>query len=129
MLLGIHWMLGRLLEAPEFDLDEEESAKLAKAIARVTDLYDHKMNPAILAWGNLAIVSGGIYGPRAVAYMARKRKAERSKVVDLKIASTTERRETVASMQAREPEPGTFTNPSHLYGDGRGADLTESASA
>jgi hypothetical protein len=128
MLNGIHWMLSRFVQ--ELELDDDETAKLARAVARVTDLYDHKMNPAVLAWGNLAVVAGGIYGPRAVAYMARTRKERRGKLVDIKVAPAAPAAFAGAEPRGgerREPEPGVITNPAQLYGDGRNGDLGESA--
>jgi hypothetical protein len=75
LLLSIHFMLSKCMQIPELELDEEESAKLAKSMKRVGDLYGGMVVPEkILAWGDLAASLGTVYGPRFVAYNLRKKK-------------------------------------------------------
>jgi hypothetical protein len=60
-----------ILETPELELDEGEATKIADAVANVAAQYEHKLNPKVMAWLNLAMVSGGIYGTRIFAIRAR----------------------------------------------------------
>jgi len=77
-----------MFETPELELADAEAKGLADAVAKVSALYDTKMNPRVLAWMNLAMVAGGIYGTRVWAIRARLNKdAEKAppapNVVDL----------------------------------------------
>jgi hypothetical protein len=65
-----------LLKTPELELTEEESAKLASAIAHVNELYGGVVLPEkAAAWINLVMVAGTIYGPRIIVINAKgKRK-------------------------------------------------------
>ena len=77
ILFSAHIMLSAFLNVPQLQLEEEESKKLAEATTRVTEMYDVKvLSPEALAWINLAMVAGGIYGPRLVSYNI-DRKAKR----------------------------------------------------
>ena len=67
-----------LLKTPELELTEEESAKLASAIAHVNELYGGVVLPEkAAAWINLIMVAGTIYGPRIIVIQSKgKRKPE-----------------------------------------------------
>jgi hypothetical protein len=53
---------------PSFALTDEESAKLAEATIRVTQLYDLGIGTdEQRAWINLALVAGSIYIPKVFA--------------------------------------------------------------
>lgn len=54
------------------ELAPDEAAKLAAAIARVAALYDVGASEKTLAWTNLIVCMGGIYGTRGFAYKLRK---------------------------------------------------------
>lgn len=85
MLLSIHLMGAAMLSVPELALTESEAKKMSQAIARVAELYDFGMSEKMLAWSNLMLCFGGIYGTRAFAYSNRmKAEARRKpKVVDI----------------------------------------------
>jgi hypothetical protein len=57
---------------PELNLDPTEAAKLAASIANVAEQYDIAVARRTLAWMDLSVTVGGIYGTRAYAYHLRK---------------------------------------------------------
>ena len=60
------------LKIPELMISESESEALAKSVARVAEFYDFAiLSDEAMAWVNLAMVAGGIYGPRFVAATLR----------------------------------------------------------
>jgi hypothetical protein len=95
ILLSLHAMGAVLLKTPELELTEEESAKLAAAIAHVNELYGGVVLPEkATAWINLIMVAGTIYGPRIIVIGAKKK--------------IHEVRETLADQQ---PTPVIFAGP------------------
>lgn len=79
ILLSLHLMGSKLVNAPEFELSEDESKQLAKAITNVSDQYDIPMfDDKTMAWIQLAMVGGSIYGPRAMAYSVNHSKKQKS---------------------------------------------------
>ena len=92
ILYSVHMMLGAALSAPELMMTEEESRDIADAATRVTELYEMPLlDEKTLAWANLGIVMGRVYGTRAVAIMARvkseRKNKTRSQVVTMQPAS------------------------------------------
>ncbi len=76
ILFSMHMMAAAFLKVPELALTMEESENLSEAITRVSELYDIPlMDEKTMAWVNLAIVAGGIYGPRFVAAKINKQKS------------------------------------------------------
>lgn len=65
-------MAASFSQIKELELAEDEAAKMAQAIARVAALYDVGASERTLAWTNLMVCMGGIYGTRAFAYKLRK---------------------------------------------------------
>jgi hypothetical protein len=66
-------MLAAVTSSPELILSEDESAKLASAVARVNDFYGGTTIPEkYMVWTNLVMACGSIYGPRVISIMARK---------------------------------------------------------
>lgn len=75
MLYSVHMMGSMLLKTPEMMLSEVESSQLAKAIKDVSELYDVPfMDEKTLAWFNLAMVAGKVYGPRVIAAVNNNKK-------------------------------------------------------
>lgn len=73
LLLTVHFGLAKLLRADKLKLSEDESQQLAKAITRVTSLYDVPlMSEKQRAWGGLIFTAGCIYIPR----MKKEKKQE-----------------------------------------------------
>jgi hypothetical protein len=64
-----------ILDTPELVLDESEAKALADASAKVAAHYNHTIDPRTMAWVNLAMVAGGIYGTRIFAIRARYKAA------------------------------------------------------
>jgi hypothetical protein len=71
VLLTLHFAAAKFCECPELQLANEEAATLAVAIQKVNDQYNATMSPKVLAWMQLAMVSGSIYGTRIYAIRAR----------------------------------------------------------
>jgi hypothetical protein len=65
-----------ILSVPEVELDRDESKKLGDAIKDVGRHYAMVFDARYVAIANLGAVAGFIYGPRIIAYRAR-RKAEK----------------------------------------------------
>lgn len=64
-------MGAEMFKLPELELDKEESAKLADAIADVSKYYVTAFDPKKIAWVHLAVIAGGIYGTRFFAFRNR----------------------------------------------------------
>jgi hypothetical protein len=70
-LLSVHAVAASSLHIPELDLDKVEAANLAEAVAEVARHYPTTIDPKVLAWVNLTMVAGMVYGPRFWAIRAR----------------------------------------------------------
>jgi hypothetical protein len=80
ILLSLHMMGASMLNVPELMLSEKEASDLSEAIARVAALYDFGASEKTLAWTNLAVCMGGMYGTRFFAFNLRmKAEAEAKK--------------------------------------------------
>ncbi len=66
-------MLAAIVQAPELELAEAEAKALARGIETVAKHYPVELSPKRLAWGNLTLVAGSIYGPRAILLFQRAR--------------------------------------------------------
>lgn len=76
ILFSLHLGMAKFLKSDVLALSEEESQELGAAITRVTDLYDIRILPEkYMAWINLAVVGGGIYGPRLIVANMKKKPA------------------------------------------------------
>lgn len=71
-------MLAGISKTPELALEKSESDAIADATAKVAEHYDVVASPKIIAWCNLTMCLGAIYGTRFIAINARK-KMERTK--------------------------------------------------
>lgn len=71
LLYSVHLMGAEICKVPELELDKEEAAKLADAIADVSKYYVTSFDPKKVAWVHLAVIAGGIYGTRIFAYRNR----------------------------------------------------------
>jgi hypothetical protein len=69
-----------VLKIPELNLDPSEAEKLAASVANVAEQYDIAVAKRTLAWMDLTVTVGGIYGTRAYAYHLRKQAEGRKKV-------------------------------------------------
>ena len=74
ILLSVHLMGATLINTPELVINQQEAEQLSSAITRVNELYGGIVLPEkTLAWMNLAIALGTVYGPRVVAIQRRKK--------------------------------------------------------
>lgn len=78
MLYSAHQMLAAFTRVEELALEKDESKLLADAVAEVALHYPMTIDPKVLAWSNLAMCAGMVYGPRVFLYNTRKSK-ERQK--------------------------------------------------
>ena len=79
-------MLAGIAKTPELALDKAESDAIADASVKVAAMYDLTADPKIVAWSNLAMTLGMVYGSRFIAINARKKTAKetrREKVVPI----------------------------------------------
>ena len=78
ILHSLHMGMANAFKNELFAISKDEAEKLSAAITRVTELYEIRILPEKqMAWLNLAIVGGSIYGPRIMAnsvIKARKKK-------------------------------------------------------
>jgi len=70
-------MASLFIGVPELVLDPKEAKELSDAIAAVAKFYPTTFDPKKVAICNLAVVAGGIYSTRIMAYRLRV-KSERS---------------------------------------------------
>jgi hypothetical protein len=71
VLVTIHLAAAKMLDTPELQLTEAEAHSLAGAVQKVNEQYQTMLNPRALAWLQLAMVAGSIYGTRIYAVRAR----------------------------------------------------------
>lgn len=109
ILLSVHFGVSALLSTPELDINEDEAKKFAGSLARISNLYDDRINPKAVAWVDLIAVLGAIYGPRMIAIHARM-KAEKA---------PTPARATVINMPRAKTTPTETAarSPMDLFGD------------
>lgn len=79
ILLSLHMIVASFTGISELELADEEAKKLSHAIGRVAALYDIRASEQTIAWTNLVVCMGGIYGTRAFAYSLRKKTESESK--------------------------------------------------
>lgn len=65
-------MLSGVSKTPELALEESEAAELATALSTVNSFYRVEVAEKTLAWINLAMVGGMIYGSRLIAIRERR---------------------------------------------------------
>jgi hypothetical protein len=73
-------MLSVIMKTPELEIDQGEAKRLSDATIKLNELYGGFMvSEKTMAWIELMMVGGAVYGPRYVAYIARgkKERAER----------------------------------------------------
>jgi hypothetical protein len=68
-------MLATFTQHEELELEADEARKLAVAIDKVNSLYDFSViPPSAMAWTQLVMALGSVYGPRAIAIVRKQRK-------------------------------------------------------
>lgn len=74
ILFSVHMVLANAVGIEELTLSPDESKELAKAVAEVQSHYDTVIDPKTMAWVQLAMVAGSVYGPRMIAFNIRKKR-------------------------------------------------------
>ena len=82
VLFSGHMMLAGITRVPELALAQPESDELAKALNTVSAFYNVEVAEKTLAWINLSMVAGTIYGTRLMAIRARRVEARQSRQKD-----------------------------------------------
>lgn len=72
-------MLAGITRVSELAITSDESEQLATALATVSQFYDVQVAEKTVAWINLAMVGGMIYGTRLVAIRARRTEERKAK--------------------------------------------------
>lgn len=85
ILYTVHFGIANMFKSEMFAITTDESEKLARAITRVTELYEVRLLPEKqMAWLNLAMALGGVYGPRIAANSLKKKAAKKGpQIVDM----------------------------------------------
>lgn len=63
----MHMLVASGVQVPQLALDENEAKQLAAAVGEVAKYYPIAIDDKTMAWGNLLMVAGTIYGSRALA--------------------------------------------------------------
>jgi hypothetical protein len=88
-LLSIHLMGATILKVPELALSDEEAKKITAAVAKVASHYDVGASEKSIAWANLAICAGGVYGTRIWTYQLRTKAEEETRRQQAQQRATT----------------------------------------
>jgi hypothetical protein len=93
LIVSGHIMLAKLIDWDELILDDDEARKLSDGLKEVAKHYTMEMDPKKLAWMNLSMIAGGIYGPRIISAWRenKKKEAERPREVAQPKRDTTGR--------------------------------------
>jgi hypothetical protein len=74
ILYSLHFGMANIFKSELIAITKDESETLSAAITRVTELYEIRILPEKqMAWLNLIIVAGSIYGPRVAASSLKKK--------------------------------------------------------
>lgn len=82
ILFTAHLFIAKAVKMDLLEITKEESEELGGAITRVTELYEIPLlSPKHMAFVNLAMVMGNVYGSRLIVASLQKKQA--AKVVDM----------------------------------------------
>ncbi len=68
------FFMANLLESPELNISESESAEIADALKELSKHYPIGMSEKTIAWVNFSFAVGGVFGPKVVAIYKRPAK-------------------------------------------------------
>lgn len=127
ILLSLHFFGAVLLQTPELELTEEELKKLATAMARVSSLYDDRINPKLVAWVDLACVAGAVYGPRAIAIGARMKQeaAAARRAAPIVMQRMDGNAHANANASAKDTAAKAARSPADMFGDFYSANISD----
>ena len=72
-------MLSVLTKCPELAIEEKEAQNLSSAITKVAEFYPVEIAPKMVAWVNLILCCGAVYGTRAIAIGNRLKNTPKEK--------------------------------------------------
>jgi hypothetical protein len=107
LLLSLHAMGAAFLATPELQLDDKEAAQLSEAVQKVGKYYAVAFDPKKVAIAELAVIMGGIYGTRFVAWKARMNKESQKEKLAVMAPPKQE--------PAKPQRPLTEMSPSELW--------------
>lgn len=118
ILLSLHFMGAAICECPELQLEDKEAKALADAVVKVSAHYDHRISPKTVAWVNLAMIAGGIYGGRALAIRARFKAEEERRAGSIQMRPNVVDFEKRPAGQQAAPKPaaGVPQTPADMFG-------------
>jgi hypothetical protein len=70
--LSVHALLAGIAKTPELALDPGEGKLLAQGMIDVAKFYPVVVDPKTLAWINLSMIAGTVYGTRIFAIAAKQ---------------------------------------------------------
>jgi hypothetical protein len=123
--LTIHFGLAAAFSTPELELGEDEAKALADGMANVAATYDHNMNPRTLAWAQMAVIAGGIYGTRVFAIRARQAKEARGGNEAKPVLVVNPRKTDAKIVERPGGNISTPLTPADIFGLGYGATIPE----
>ncbi len=74
LLVSLHVFAAAALKEPALALTKDEAKSLSDAVGKVAEHYPVTIDPKTMAWVNLAMVAGGIYGTRVVGMVAKRKR-------------------------------------------------------
>ncbi len=78
LLFNIHALAAAATGFDKIAINETEAGQLAKAVNNVQQFYPMHVSAKAMAWTNLIMVAGTVYGSRAVAIWADQKNKERA---------------------------------------------------
>lgn len=106
------------MATPELEINEDEAKKYAGSLARVSSLYDDRINPKLVAWVDLACVLGAIYGPRCIAISARWKAEENQRPTVINVQPINTPRQPAGQNRPAATATGApARSPVDLFGD------------
>jgi hypothetical protein len=117
LLISVHAMGAAILSVPEWEINQEEGKKYSDAVKEVLKYSKLSFDPKKVAYVNLAVVAGTIYGTRIVAIAGRRRieRAERNAAKPVAIDSRSTQEPAKQKANGAAAKLPTYPTPSDLF--------------